>query len=178
MWLITLIILAIVAFFIVKYMKSQSQRASAEQERLGQSPGIEGALERERPDRVDSHGSAIGGANSHPAGASTTNDASSASGSLGKMAGAGAIAAVSASATVSNVTGAAKTSRTGLALDSGNVLEDVREMIKILNLAEPDARRLSITPEQLRALRNADVQGIPDTNALDDVAVRLRKMLA
>lgn len=199
MWLITLIILAIVAFFIVKYVKSQSQRQAAEKERLGQSTGIEGTLEHERPHSAQSssnaHRNATGstgsGAVSTPTGqsagaAGTAGRSVAAGGGAGAAAGAGAVAAgvgavaaAGAAATAAGVrsaTGAA--SGTGLALDTGDVVGDIREMIKILNLAEPDARRLSITPEQLRALRNADAQGMPDANALNEVASRLRKMLA
>ena len=65
-----------------------------------------------------------------------------------------------------------------MARDTGNTLDDVREMIKILNLAEPDAGRLAISPEQLRALREADKSAMPNEQALPEIADRLRKMLA
>jgi len=61
------------------------------------------------------------------------------------------------------------------AINSSDTAQDVSEMMKILNLAGADASRLGISADQLMALR----QGAPAANCdLDDVASRLRKMLA
>jgi transcription elongation factor len=169
MWLISLIILALLAFFIVKYITSQSERKRAEQERLGQSPGIEGSLDHQAAQAGSSTTSAansgIGSVDHTEGAAARSTNAHGTSGQGASVAAAGA--AVTAAAGASH-----------LALNSGNTLEDVREMIKILNLAEPDATRLSITAEQLRALRNADQSAMPSESVLDDLADRLRKMLA
>lgn len=166
MWLISLIILALLAFFIVKYITSQSERKRAEQERLVQTPGIKGSLDHQTAQ----------------AGSGTTTTASPSTESVSTTAGPAAhtTTAKGASATSASIAavGAAAAGASHLALDSGNTLEDVREMIKILNLAEPDATRLAITPEQLRALRNADTSAMPAEGVLDDLADRLRKMLA
>ncbi|MFK7860566.1 MAG: hypothetical protein AB8B64_17235 [Granulosicoccus sp.] len=62
--------------------------------------------------------------------------------------------------------------------DTGDVLSDVREMIKILNLDGPDAGRLGVSRDELVALRKGESSGIPDTETLSNVATKLRKMLA
>jgi hypothetical protein len=72
-------------------------------------------------------------------------------------------------------------------ITSGDALHDIREMIKILNLAAPDAARLGISREEFAALRPGNTAGnvkpatsstMPSADKLDEVADRLRRMLA
>ena len=62
-----------------------------------------------------------------------------------------------------------------LSVDTGNAGSDIQEMIKILNLAAPDAGRLGVTKETFAALRAGN-----DVSAdeLGGVADKLKKMLA
>jgi len=51
-------------------------------------------------------------------------------------------------------------------------------MIKILNLDGPDAARLDISREELDALRKGAASGMPDASSLENVASKLRLMMA
>jgi hypothetical protein len=155
MWFITLLVVALAAFLIVKAVKAQSERKSADEDRQLPDSGLTGSLDHKSMDAGSTAASAA--ATSATAGATAT----------------GAAAAGSAA-----TTGAAD-------LSTGDQLHDIREMIKILNLAEPDAARLDITREQFAALRAAGAQNgintassLPPDDKLADVAHRLRTMIA
>ncbi|MGQ7844147.1 hypothetical protein ACUNV4_06710 [Granulosicoccus sp. 3-233] len=66
--------------------------------------------------------------------------------------------------------------------DSSTTLNDIREMIKTLNLTDSDSARLGISSEEFNALRNrenADTSTLPlpDATTQADIAERLRRML-
>jgi len=62
-------------------------------------------------------------------------------------------------------------------VDTGDVKQDIREMIKILNLAAPDAGRLGISSETLLALRSGSADSASNEQELSAVADKLRHML-
>jgi hypothetical protein len=167
MWFITLLVLALAAFLIVKAVKAQSARKSADKDRQLPDSGLTGRLD---------HKSMDAGSTTVSAAATTAATTAATSAATSATAGATATGAVAA--------GSAAT--TGTADEStGDQLHDIREMIKILNLAEPDAARLDITPEQFAALRAAGAQNgtntassLPSDDKLADVAHRLRTMIA
>lgn len=63
-------------------------------------------------------------------------------------------------------------------LDTGDVRSDIREMIKILNLAPSDAARLSISRQAFTALSAGDDDHVQSTEEINAVADKLRHMLA
>jgi hypothetical protein len=65
-----------------------------------------------------------------------------------------------------------------LAVATGDMQNDVREMIKILNLAPSDASRLSMTRETFSALLTGDTARTPSADQLSVAAAKLRHMLA
>ena len=187
-WLITLLVLAVLAFFIVKTMMAQTQRQQAEhleqqEERLAQSASLE----------QQDTGAAIGAVDSSGASASEASDSTLNSSSGIAAASVVAVAGAALSQTSSaphNATqqnpapiGTALQSESSNAasieaLNTGNTLSDVREMVKILNLDGPDATRLDINAEQLIAIRKGESEAQPDEQTLLKLASRLRGMLA
>ena len=149
-WLVTLLVLALIAFFIVKMMKSktleqQSQHEQSQQERLANAEAAHQASAKNTP----------------PSDSTLTSGSAEVSGLAGVASG----AAVAATAVGSN-------------LSSGDTLADVREMIKILNLDRPDAGRLQISSEQLMAIRQGQTDKLPDADTVNMIAKKLRNMLA
>lgn len=69
-------------------------------------------------------------------------------------------------------------SLSNLALDTGDLQNDVQEMIKILNLAPSDASRLSISREAFSALLKGNTANAPSADQLSVAATKLRNMLA
>lgn len=136
MWFITLLVLALAAFFIVKSIKAQSLRQAAEQRRLTDGSGVAGNLGHTAPVSSSSTSVSEKIEESEPA------------------------------------------SQPHPALNSEDSLHDIREMIKILNLAESDASRLGISATAFAALRGTGNANDLPTDSLDSVADRLRKMLA
>ncbi|MFK7892490.1 MAG: hypothetical protein AB8B63_16850 [Granulosicoccus sp.] len=168
MWLAILLALAIIAFFIVKYMKGKGERQQDANDQLTDTSAGQNSLAQSTAEP-----SAIKSGSSNPA-----SGAKSAPAPAVQHQPDAAAQSLSTSTHTAVGVGTAAAGVASLALDSGNTLADVREMIKILNLAEPDASRLAISPEELRALRNADQSGAPSEQALTELAGRLRKMLA
>ena len=67
--------------------------------------------------------------------------------------------------------------RASSAVNSGDDIYDVREMLKILNFRDSDASRLAIDKTQFNDIKAGNVSALPDSG-LADVAGKLRKMLA
>ena len=67
--------------------------------------------------------------------------------------------------------------RASSAVNSGDDIYDVREMLKILNFRDSDASRLAIDKTQYNEIKAGNVSGLPD-GGLAEVAGKLRKMLA
>ena len=171
-WLLILLATALVAFFVVKTMKAatmkqQSQNRQLQQEARDNSP-VESETQTSARLSNESAGSAGAGAG---AGAADADASTSAVMGAAAVAGAAGIAA-GASAAVSS------TGANSQGINSGNTGADVVEMMKILNLAESDASRLNISRDAFVALRQSDAAAMPDAATVDDVASRLRKMLA
>ncbi len=163
MWFLTLLILALAAFFIVKAVKSQAQRKLAEQDRLSEGSGLAGTLPHESQAQTST---------TDPSETSVEpgNEATGSATASGGMATAtAAMATAAASASLHAAT-------QGLSTD--DLALDVQEMIKILNLAEPDAGRLAISREEFSAIRHGDEAAMPSPETLAQVADRLRQMLA
>jgi len=173
MWLTTLIVLAIVAFMIVKYLKSKTEQQLAEhnqqqKQRLDASAAMNEAVVNDSTASDASHVS-----DGSAGGTAATVAAATAAGA----------AAVGSAVATSSSSSTSSSATTGVAvgdggINSGDAVSDVREMIKILNLDGPDATRLQISREELTALRKGDSEGIPDAASLEQVASRLRAMLA
>lgn len=174
MWFITLLVLALAAFFIVKTVKAKAKNQEANQEQIPQTTEVSGGLNRGQtePSSSDSRSE-----NSNVGVESATDSV--------KAGSVAAVAAVSAAAVVT--TGAAKgainaatsaVSASSLDLNTGDVGHDVREMIKILNLADADAGRLAITKDEFSAIRQGNGSDMPAESVLSSVADRLRHMLA
>lgn len=152
MWFITLLVLALAAFFIIKAVKAHSARQAAEQQenlRLQEGTGLAGSLNQESQTTSASSGAATAAAG-----------------------------VASAAVTASRATDMASGSAQGLGIETGDSLHDAREMIKILNLAEPDAGRLAISREQFSALRSGNAEQAPPSDVVAEVADKLRRMLA
>jgi len=211
MWFIVLIILAIVAFFIIKAFMgrsdSQGSGASAANSELGNgssntqignasdarqsqeaSGGAAGAAAGAAGTAVAAAGAAAAAAGSASSGASSSGADASGSGAAGSDATNGAQAAgVIASDSSASTSGSS--GGTGLAgaatgavvsmqaLQSGDAISDVREMIKVLNLRGSDASRLSIAKEQFEGIWAGD-QNALSSDELSQVADKLRRMLA
>ena len=193
LWLITLLVLAVAAFFVVKMMKSNTQKQQAEhdqlqRERLGSTTGPQGSSSAPH----ESHAGTSPTDSTESSLSSTAATAAAAAGvtATAMAAGAAATSTAPSGTTPSGTTptgtaptgtaakGSAATSADDSRLASGDTLIDVREMIKILNLDGPDAARLQIQRDQLVALRKGDADGVPDAATLDAVASKLRQMLA
>lgn len=157
MWFITLLVLAVAAVLIIKAVKAHSDRQSAALEDLPVVPGIQGSLRR--PEPTSSTESPPGAPDATPRAASDTQAASTSADPV----------AVGQDATSP--------------VDSRSSVDDIREMIKVLNLTDSDSPRLGISPEEFNALRNQEnAQStdlpLPDARTQSDVADRLRKMLS
>lgn len=168
MWWIALIALAVIAFFVVKMMKSQTERQQSEHARLNEVSGLQGTLDQ-----------TVGNSAETASATTTSSDAGhSANSNTAKAAGTAAVAGVAgAAASMASSSQSAASGITSQALDTGNAGSDVQEMIKILNLAAPDAGRLGISSDQLLALRHGDTSALADEKLVGDVASRLRSML-
>jgi len=228
-WLITLLVLALIGFFIVKSMKSGSQNdklahdnqqqeeldlsaagKSASDGQSAQQAAVNGVSQDTSKSASTSPGAAeSSGAN--PPDSSVTSNAVAASDTQqvssesvkesGKSGGAAIVAATAAAAGVAaysagsddasgpagsdhatGSSGSASAANAGsgstASINTGNNLSDVREMIKILNLDGPDAARLDISREELDALRKGAASGTPDASSLENVASKLRLMMA
>ncbi len=157
MWFITLIVLAIAAILVIKAVKAQSNRKTASETDSTSSPGLQGQHKRDSSSQ------------------SLTEPKSAANDS-------GQIDSGLAEASHGNL----HTSATETAAPARNQqeeLQEIREMIKILNLAEADSGRLEISTEQFNALRaensaSVDASAMPSSEAQAEIADRLRRMLA
>lgn len=159
MWFITLIVLALAAFLVIKAVKAQSDRKSSSDASSAISSGLQGQLSREQVSK---------GA---PKQQSAANDETQAGISTPSVPPDDAQASID----------------TGESSAPANTQQDqlteIREMIKILNLAEADSVRLGISSEQFNALiandsSSIDAAAMPSSDTLTDVADRLRRMLA
>lgn len=170
MWWIALIALAVIAFFVVKAMQS----GKAQQHEHDQSGG-HGHDESQNEPQIEPQNEPQ---NDPTSGAHATADVSN--NPTGARTAAVAAASAGVAAVASTISGNSESANlaTSRALNSGDVTGDIREMLKILNLASPDAARLGISGDQLMALRQGTDSAYPDSNALGDVAAKLRSMLS
>ena len=155
MWFITLIVLAIAAFLVIKAVKAQSTRKSGSEADSSPTSGLQGQLKRDPS----------------PQGAPEPQAAANDAGQID-----------TAPAEAASESPKASTAESAAPVRSQQEeLQEIREMIKILNLAETDSARLAISAEQFKALRaeeGASVSSLPSREAQADVADRLRRMLA
>lgn len=197
MWLVTLLILAIIAYFVVKSVSSnirnrqagsnssgtnEIDHANAQQHALANSGSTDdngsASASSESMTRQGSNAIDSSGAGQSSTAASTSSSRSSATTGIAATAAGATVAGAVASAVAGSSAEGSTHHSAGGGISSGNTLSDVREMIKILNLDAPDASRLAIDREQLVALRKGDANGIPDASSLEEIAVKLRNMLA
>lgn len=151
MWFITLLVLAVAAVLIIKAVKAHSIRQSSETQDLPPTSGIEGSLEStSSSDTDDISEPSNKPSNKPPSGVSADEPSAS----------------------------APAAPKTGAPVDRQSTLDDIREKIKILNLADSDAPRLGITAEEFNAIRHPDnsAASVPSSDILQDIAERLRRM--
>ncbi len=157
MWFITLIVLALAAFLVVKAVKAQSTRKTVSESDASPASGLHGQLKRDPSTQSSSEPQSAandsGQTNTAPADTSPEN------------------LQVSATDTAAP------------SESQQDELREIQEMIKILNLAEADSVRLEISAEQFNALRTEDSASIdktamPSRDTQSDIADRLRRMLA
>lgn len=157
MWFITLIVLALAAFLVIKAVKAQSIRKTAGEEDAAAASGMHDQLKSDSSSQPMAEPQAA------------AND----SGNLDTT-------------PADSVTDDLQASTANPAPSTENrqdELQEIREMIKILNLAESDSGRLGISSEQFNALRaedsaRRDTAAMPSGDAQAEVADRLRRMLA
>ena len=157
MWFITLIVLAIVAILVIKAIKAQSNKKTVSEADSSPTSGLQGQLKRD------------------PSSQSTTESQSAANDS-------GQVDTAPAEASRENLQASA-TETVAPVRSQQEKLQEIREMIKILNLAEGDSVRLEISAEQFNALRaedsaSVDASAMPSSEAQANIADRLRRMLA
>ncbi len=157
MWFITLIVLAIAAVLVIKAVKAQSNRKTVSEAAPSSTSGLQGQLKRESSSQ------------------SLTEPKSAANDS-------GQIDVAPAEVSHENLQASAAET-VAPARSQQEELQEIREMIKILNLAEVDSVRLGISKEQFNALRaedsaSADASAMPSSEEQSGIADRLRRMLA
>ena len=138
-WLITLLVLAVAAFFVVKMMKSNTQKQQAEHEQQ-QRQRLDGVAAPDGSPSASQKGHAGAAPNDTPESPLETTAAKAAAAAGVTAAGtaaAGMAAAGTAAAMGASSNGASTSSAADSRLASGDTLTDVREMIKILNLDGP-----------------------------------------
>lgn len=157
MWFITLIVLALAAFLIIKAVKAQSNRKIPSEANASPELVPQGQLKRDSSSQ------------------NVTRQQSAANDSE-------PVNTTSGDAPDENLPASATESATSTEGQQDELLE-IREMIKILNLAEVDSARLGVSAEQFNALRkvesgSVDMAVMPSRDAQADIADRLRRMLA
>lgn len=197
MWFWILLVLAVIAYFIIKSMtgKSSATDSSATDASASLENSANDAANNLKDSAVAAAESASNAANATAevaSGAAASEGASvaeSAAAGVGAAAAAGAAvagaAANAAHGAASNVAAnaAAATEQAAqtvsdlpdLSVNSGNTASDIQEMIKILNLAAPDAGRLGVSKETFAALRAGTDVSADD---ISGVADKLKRMLA
>jgi len=175
-WLLVLLITALIAFFAVKSITASTVKKQLQNKLLGQEAldSTVAGSETTSSEQPTADAGNVTGAGSEITG--TASAAADASGTSG-VAGAASMAAAAGGAASAN-NGRSSSGLGANAVDTGNAATDIAEMMKILNLAESDASRLDISKAEFEALRQADAAAIPDAAKIDNVASRLRKMLA
>lgn len=156
MWFITLIVLAIAAFLVIKAVKAQSNRKTDSGTDSSATSGLQGQLKR------DSSTQSV----AEPQ--TAANDAGQPDAAMAENAS-------------EDLKSATVVSSATPARSQKEELKEIREMIKILNLAEADSARLAISAEQFNALMSEEEAGanaMPSRETQADVADRLRRMLA
>lgn len=156
MFVITLIILAIAAYFLIQYLRKRAENGAATPDALAHDQqgstrtlsGQRAATEAEHHDATREHVAA------HPEKANGTRDAD-----------------VAVHAGSANDTMASDVAH----LDKGDSRDNVREMMKILNLRDSDASRLDISREDFARLWQADASA--SDSLVDDVSKRLKSMM-
>ncbi len=157
MWFITLIVLAIAAILVIKAVKAHSNRKTVSEAAPFSKSGLQGQLKRESSSQ------------------NLTEPQSAANDS-------GQIDIAPAEVSHENLQPSA-TETVAPVRSQQEELQEIREMIKILNLAEVDSVRLGITNEQFKALRaedsaDVDASAMPSSEAQAGIADHLRRMLA
>jgi len=179
-WLISLLVLAVIAFFAVKSMQSNLKSGQTENQ-------VDDTTLLSENSENGTTGATENGLSGDLHESSKDSIATESAAAMGTVAGLGAAGVAIASQgsesaeTVSsgNPSGIASSGSVGgTGLSTGDTLSDVREMLKILNLDAPDAGRLAISGEQLLALRANKSDEIPDNESLEHIAAKLRQMLA
>ncbi len=187
-WVITLILLAVAAYFLLNALKGKNQHDMQNQQaslgevdssdvvQAGETTSADafqhaGGMPSAAADNTANGTGSTGGASTTAANApNNSGGAGSAIGTTTKGA-----AAVAGAAGVSAAAAIASAREHTLKAVSGNGIGDIQEMIKILNLRDTDSSRLAIDKEQFTALKsgNSSMQ----TNELTAIADKLRWML-
>ncbi|MEE9334670.1 MAG: hypothetical protein V3U65_11340 [Granulosicoccaceae bacterium] len=168
-WVISLILLAVAAYFVISALSSKNKydvRNQATDGEVDDSESAQLAGDTTSSDAFQHAGGAPAGAGSS---SGTSGSAGSGGSSVGgSVAGAAAVGATTAAAIAS----ARKHNIKGV---TGNSAGEIQEMLKILNLRDSDAARLAIEKAQFAELKSGTSK--LGANELAAVADKLRWML-
>ena len=194
-WVISLILLAVAAYFVISALNSKNQYNIKNQAIDGEIDAAESAQLSSDTTSGDAFqnaggapagaGSGSGTAGSAGSGSGSGTSASSASSASGSDSSASAstdgasvagVAAMGATAAAATAAAAIANAREhNLKGVAGNSVGEIQEMFKILNLRDSDAGRLAIEKDQFAALKSGTSK--LGANELTAVADKLRWML-
>ncbi|NND89309.1 MAG: hypothetical protein HKN42_00495 [Granulosicoccus sp.] len=158
MWFITLLILALAAYLIIKAVKAQATRKALDEAQGAENSGLTGSLQHDSM------------ATQSPAQENSGDERA-------------ATAVPKDSGTQAGTDVDESTDNTESGQDEGNRLSDIREMLETLNLTESGAEQLGISREQFNALKSDhDAEeyssALPSSDAQKEIAGKLKRMLA
>ncbi len=108
--------------------------------------------------------------------AETVTDAAKSAAATAAGAGGAAIAGAAAAAVGGQPAQSTNSDDSGLFPSSGNLVADIAEMFKVLNLRTSDASRLSLSAEQYESLKTGNAAGLSD-DVLAGIMQKLKAML-
>jgi hypothetical protein len=171
-WVITLILLAVAAYFLLNALRGKNQH-----DLQNQQASIADADTQDVAQPSDTSSSdAFQHAGGMPSG--TTDNTASNAGGTASAAGsrvANGAAAVAGTAGVTAAAAIASAREHTLKAVSGSGIGDIQEMLKILNLSDSDSSRLAIDKDQFAALKSGN-SSLQDAE-LSTIADKLRWML-
>ena len=187
MWVISLLLLAVAAYFLISALNSKNKFDTDTQASDGEvidSESAQLASDASSSEALQHAGGAPAGLGSgsgsssassnaslsgRPASSASTGSISSSSTSTGGVVAGAAAVGVSATAAIDSAR------EHNLKNVTGNGIGDIQEMLKILNLRDSDSSRLAIEKDQFAGLKSGSSN--LDANELTAIADKLRWML-
>lgn len=183
MWLIALVLLALAAYFIVRLLLPKNEISDISSEVStgggtsgGATPGDDASLPGasnidEATHNANVHGEPDGNPGETPAVGATE---AATTGDTATDAATGGVTTVAAASPAT--TSATESSAAAPAVNSGNHILDIQDMLKILNLRDSDANRLAISREQYNSLKTRNA-GDLNSEQVQGVLSRLQQMM-